>query len=215
MKKLVQDFTLRLPPREYKPERQKKNLIVLHHTTGGSARSTFDWWLTDPKPIGTSFLISRSGTIHQIFPPQSWAYHLGYSVRADEKRSIGIELACEGALTHRGGYLYCYDRVSDRTRYRGKVFDLGRFWRGYRYFATYSPAQIAATVRLIKLLLALFPIPPVIPRAVRTGKPAHFSLKNRWRLGILAHAHLRQDKTDVGPGFPWDFLAKELKLHRI
>ena len=215
MKPLNLDHSLALPPREYKKETTKKNLIVLHHTTGGSARSTFDWWLTDPKPIGTAYLVGRSGTIHQVFPTDCWAYHLGYSRRADERRSIGIELANEGALTHRGGYLYCYDRVSDRTRYRGRVFDLGRVWRGYRYFAAYSPAQIRATIKLIKLILDFFPIPPVVPRGVRSGRVVRFKLQHRLRKGILAHAHVRADKTDVHPGFPWDRLVSELKLHRI
>ncbi|KKL44490.1 hypothetical protein LCGC14_2365190, partial [marine sediment metagenome] len=42
------DKSLRLPRSEYKREETKKNLIVLHHTTG-AARSTWRWWLTDPK----------------------------------------------------------------------------------------------------------------------------------------------------------------------
>ncbi len=209
------DNSLKLPAPEYKNERTKKNLIVLHGTTGGSARSTFDWWLTDPKPIGTAFLGARNGTIHQVFATDQWAYHLGYSRRADERRSIGYELANEGALTERGGKLYCFDRVSERTRYRGKVFDLGRIWRGYRYFAAYTPAQITAMIKLLNLLLAGFPIPPVVPRSVQTGRAPRFDVKHRLRQGIIAHAHVRADKTDVHPGFPWDRIVSELGLQRM
>lgn len=190
-------------------------MVLLHHTAGGSARSTFQWWLTDPKPIGTAYLIARDGTVHEVFPPECWAYHLGYGRRRDEKRSIGIELASEGALTERGGKLYCFDRVSERTRYRGRVFDLGRSWRGYQYYAAYTPAQITATIWMVKWLIWNLSIPPVVQRSVRTGRAARFDVKHRLRQGIIAHAHVRADKTDVHPGFDWDRLVNELKLQRI
>ncbi len=204
-----------LPTSEYKDERiARKNLIVLHHTVGGSARSTFRWWLTDPKPIGTAYLIERDGTIYEVFPPKCWAYHLGYGRRGDEKRSIGIELASEGALLERGRELYCFDRVSERTRYRGRVYDLGRTWRGYRYFAAYPAAQLRAAIELVGDLLLRFAIPPVVPRNARTGITPRFREEHRLRAGVLAHAHIRSDKTDVHPGFPWDRLVRELRLHR-
>ena len=209
------DKSLLLPTSEYKNERTKSDLIVLHHTAGGSARSTFRWWMTDPKPIGTAYLIARDGTIHEVFPPDRWAYHLGYGSRIDEKRSIGIELASEGALLERGRELYCFDRVSERTRYRGQVYDLGRIWRGYRYFAAYPAAQLRAVIELIGDLLLRFAIAPAVPRNARTGRAAHFDVKHRLRQGIIAHAHVRADKTDVHPGFPWDRLVRDLKLHRV
>jgi N-acetyl-anhydromuramyl-L-alanine amidase AmpD len=190
-------------------------LLIIHHTVGGSARSTFRWWLTDPKPIGTAYIVARNGTIHEVFPPDRWAYHLGYSRRRDEKRSIGIELAVEGALLKRGGELYCFDRVSERTRYRGQVYDLGRTWRGYRYFAAYPAAQIRAVIELIGDLLLRFAIPPVVPRNVRTGVAPRFREQHRLREGVLGHAHVRPDKTDVHPGFPWNRLVNELGLQRI
>ena len=209
------DKSLRLPRSEYKNERTKKNLIVLHHTTGASAASTFRWWLTDPKPIGTAYIVARDGTVHEVFPPECWAYHLGYGRRRDEKRSIGIELASEGALLKRGRELYCFDRVSERTRYRGQVYDLGRTWRGYRYFAAYTNNQLANLIKLLNLLLGAFPIPPVVPRGARTGRAVRFNVKHRLRQGIIAHAHVRADKTDVHPGFDWNRLVNELGLQRI
>ncbi|KKL79709.1 hypothetical protein LCGC14_2012140, partial [marine sediment metagenome] len=142
-------------------------------------------------------------------------YHLGYGRRRDEKRSIGIELASEGALLKRGRELYCFDRVSERTRYRGRVYDVGRTWRGYRYFAVYPAAQLRAVIKLVDDLLLRFAIPPVVPRNARTGRAARFDVKHRLRQGIIAHAHVRADKTDVHPGFPWDLLVSELKLQRI
>lgn len=209
------DRSLRLPADEYKTDVERKNLIVLHHTVGGSAKSTFEWWLTDPKPIGTAYLIARDGTIHEVFHPECWAYHLGYGSRVDEKRSIGIELASEGALLERGGKLYCYDRISMRTRFADKSFDLGRAWRGYRYFDAYAEAQIAATIELVGDLLHRFSIPPAVFRDVLTGTPSKFDVNHRLWTGILGHAHLRDEKTDVHPGFDWNRLVSELKLQRI
>ena len=206
--------SLRLPDKEYKREVTKKNLIVLHHTAGGSARSTYQWWLTDPKPIGTAYIVARDGRIHEVFDPKYWAYHLGYSVRKDERRSIGIELACEGALLERGGELYCYDKVSERTRYRGVApWCIPHPWRGYRWFAPYPDKQVVATIKLVKYLLGKFQIPPTVPKSVAMHKPIVYRASNRLLTGVLSHAHVRADKTDVHPGFPWRWFAREVGLH--
>src|SRR5213082_1851366 len=98
---------LRLPPGEYFNAPQAKDLIVLHHTVGGSAKSTFDYWRTDPQHIGTAYIVERDGTIFEVFPPECWAYHLGLKTTSSvDKRSIGIEIAYEGALLERGGKYY-------------------------------------------------------------------------------------------------------------
>jgi hypothetical protein len=39
------DRSLRLPKSEYFPPAHKKTGIAIHHTVGGTARSTFDWWM--------------------------------------------------------------------------------------------------------------------------------------------------------------------------
>jgi N-acetyl-anhydromuramyl-L-alanine amidase AmpD len=209
------DRSLRLPPDEYKVEVTKKNLIVLHHTVGASATSTFEWWLTDPKPIGTAYLIARDGTVHEVFPPEGWAYHLGYGSRVDERRSIGIELASEGALLERGGRLYCYDKLTERTRFTGGSFDLGYAWRGYRYFDVYEEAQLAALIELVGDLTHRFNVPPAVLQTVRTGQPSIFHVNHRLFNGIVGHAHLRPEKTDVHPDFDWNRLVNELGLQRI
>ena len=209
------DRSLRLPLDEYKSDVESKNLIVLHHTVGGSAISSFEWWLTDPKPIGTAYLIARDGTVHEVFPPECWAYHLGYGNRTDEKRSIGIELASEGALMERGGKLYCFDKVSQRTRFADESFDLGYPWRGYQHFDVYEEAQLAAVIELVGELRLRFNVPPAVFQSVHTGSPSIFHANHRLFNGIVGHAHVRDDKTDVHPGFPWNRLVNELSLQRI
>lgn len=210
---------LRLPETEYFQRRHPKNLIILHHTVGGSAKSTFTWWHTDrnhsglPTRIGTAYIVGRNGVIFEIFPPECWAYHLGLKGMGGEvdRRSIGIELASEGPLLSRGGKFYCFGRVSERTEYRGTVFDYGREYRQqYRYFAAYTDKQIKATVRLVDHLIFRFHIPAVMPR-----DPIKASLKKYLRYrGVLGHAHLRPDKTDPHPGFPWDELGCRCSLKR-
>ena len=203
------DRSLRLPKTEYLSRRHKKSLIVLHHTVGGSARSTFEWWRTDrtmagkPSRIGTAYLIERDGTIYEIFPPECWAWHLGLKGTrgAVDKRSIGIELCNEGPLLHRGGKFYCFARVSERTRYEGEVYDYGRDWRGqYRYFAVYPKRQVEATRLLLRKLIEDFKIPPQTPRNHLKADLARYQNYN----GVLGHAHLRTDKTDPHPGALWE-----------
>ena len=210
---------LRLPASEYYSHRYPKSLCVLHHSVGGSARSTFTWWHTDrnhsglPTRIGTAYIVERDGTIFEIFPPECWAYHLGIKGahgRVDH-RSIGIEMANEGPLIHRGGKFYCFGHVSERTEYDGKVFDYKWEYRQqYRYFAAYTDKQIKATVRLVDHLIFRFHIPAVMPRnPFKANQAKYLNYK-----GILGHAHLRPDKTDPHPGFPWDELACRCGLKR-
>ena len=172
--------SLRLPADSYFPEKHPKDLIVLHHTVGGSAKSTFEYWRTniDAKHIGTAYIIDRDGTIYEVFPPECWAYHLGLkTTQAVDKRSIGIEIASEGALLERGGNYYAFGRLTEATRYNGPVFDVDaevstsgiktvsapQLWRDYRYFAQYTPAALASVFALVDALLTRFAIPRQAP----------------------------------------------------
>ena len=112
------DTSLRLPREEYFAESQTKNGICIHHTVGGSARSTFDWWMDDRtesgrrRRVGTAYVVDRDGTIHEVFEPEGWAYQFGLPWPLEqkltfEKRFIGIELANVGPLIERDGQLYC------------------------------------------------------------------------------------------------------------
>jgi len=50
----VVDRTQRLDKKDYIAAETKKSLIVLHHTVGGSAQSTIDYWRSDPGRIATA-----------------------------------------------------------------------------------------------------------------------------------------------------------------
>lgn len=71
---------------------------------GGSARSTFRWWLQDqtdggrPQIVGTAYIIDQDGAVFEASTPPARAYHFGLPVDTRprpqfEKRFIGIEVA--------------------------------------------------------------------------------------------------------------------------
>jgi N-acetyl-anhydromuramyl-L-alanine amidase AmpD len=202
---------LRLPTGEYYAAKQPKDLIILHHTVGGSAKSTFDYWRTDPQHIGTAYIVERDGTIFEVFPPECWAYHLGLKIGPAgvvDKRSIGIEIASEGALLEREAKYYEFGRMAEQTQFTGSVFDNGKIWRDYQYFAQYTPAAIASVCQLVNDLLTRFSIPRQTPSShIEANLAAYRSYK-----GVLTHCQLRTDKTDCHPGFAWDQLITSCKL---
>ena len=120
------DRSMRLPESEFFPPNHTKSGIAIHHTVGGTAASTFEWWMRDKlnggrkRTVGTAYMIGRDGTIYEIFDPAGWAYQFGLDWPPArrigfEKRFIGIELASEGGLLESGGKLYSFDRISPKT----------------------------------------------------------------------------------------------------
>lgn len=210
------DRSLRLPPGQFYSRAQKKTSICLHHTVGGSARSSFDWWVNDPRVIGTAYLVERDGTIYEVFPPECWAGHLACHDPDLERHSIGIELASEGALTERDGHLWAFDGkrrlgARDDLLMSGRVVRFGGAgWRGYQYFDAYEDAQVDATVQLVAHLCDTFGIPRTLPDEYEhpTGDPRPFV----GYAGIFHHACVRPDKSDLHPLFPWHRLVAGLGM---
>jgi N-acetyl-anhydromuramyl-L-alanine amidase AmpD len=232
---------LRLPTDSYFADKPKKDLIVLHHTVGGSARSTYDYWRIGSEHIGTAYIVERDGTVYEVFPPECWAYHLGLKIGPQgvvDKRSIGIEIASEGPLLARDSRFYAFGRMSEQTEFKGLIFDVSaplnnaevlktavgapsdnaavpertlggmRDFRGYRYFAAYTPQAIASVCELVEALLTTFNIPRQTP-----DDHTSFNL-NAYRdyTGVLTHCQLRADKSDCHPGFDWPRLIVDSRL---
>ncbi len=199
------DDTLRLADGQYLKSRRMKSLVVLHHTAGGSAKSTFKWWNKgDPRRVGTAYLIERDGTIYQVFDDWFWAWHLGVKDDEIEKRSIGIELCSWGGLTLKSnGILYAWDgkyELGPMREWEHKLHHELTGYRGYEYFERYTEAQIAATLTLVPWLCDRHNIRARLARPFFDA--ANFATYKSFE-GVLHHALLRRDKSDLHPGFPW------------
>jgi hypothetical protein len=195
------DKSMRLPPSQYFPSSEAKSGIALHHTVGGSAKSTFEFWKGNADQVGTAYIIDRDGTIYEVFEPDAWAWQFGLRWApaekiAFEKRFIGIEIASEGALTESGGQLYCFGTISPRSlKPRDEVFDCGHDYRGFRYFDRYEPAQMSALCGLVSSLCDTFHIPKQVP-----SNPLEFRGEGLKQFqGIIGHTMVRTDKTDPLP----------------
>lgn len=202
------DRALRLPERQFLQEARPKDLIVLHHTVGGSARSTFDHWRDTSARIATAYLVARDGVIHEVFDPRFWAFHLGLAGTGGrvDRRSIGIEMASEGPLEEREGELFAFGRP-----FRGEVFEHGSSWRGQgRLWAAYTEAQLESVIALVDHLCQVFAVPRQTPADHLAFDPVLFDFR-----GVVAHHQLRQDKSDLHPGFPWAELMARCRLEAV
>jgi hypothetical protein len=234
---------LRLTTEQYMHDVVPKTQIVLHHTVGGSVKSTFDYWQQSADRVATAFLIDRNGDTYEVFDPHFWAFHLGLTTannRRANMQSIGIELASEGAL--RSGaelntlrtihgctapfdpqWLYAFDIDADpKNRPPSKWFsnarklypmtDIAKFialstpYRGYSYFDQYDEQQVTALVQLVRQLCEDFHIPMAVPEFdMFAYQPKVVDFK-----GIVHHAQVRQDKSDLHPGFNFSAFLQRL-----
>lgn len=221
------DRSLRLPATEYHLEQTAKDLGVLHHTVGGSAASSFRHWRDTPGSVATADLLERDGVVFEVFPPACWAVHLfrldalppGVSpalARATERRSHGIEVASEGALTIQNGEAWAFGTGTGKRLGRladlvaaGKIVRYPAPWRGFQYFDAYDPQQVPALIQLVQLRSRQLGIPPVLHPG--WADPDGVTV-NDWKTfrGWVTHAMLRPDKTDTHLGVPYERLAAAL-----
>jgi N-acetyl-anhydromuramyl-L-alanine amidase AmpD len=209
------DRSLRLPAGQFVEEVRPKDLVVLHHTAGASARSTFEFWRSTPARIATAYIVERDGTIFEVFDPRFWAFHLGVVGNGNriDRRSIGIELASEGALRKDGDDFFAFRALgsdSGGTRFAGEVLALDEPFRNERFFAAYTRKQLDAAISLVDHLCSVFGIPRRTPADSLAFAAANVELQ-----GVIGHHHVRRDKTDLHPGFPWERLVERAGLERV
>jgi N-acetyl-anhydromuramyl-L-alanine amidase AmpD len=92
-------------------------------------------------------------------------------------------------------YTQFYCKLDQTDRYVKATY------RGFDYYAAYTPAQIKSTVQLVGWLCEQFDIPHVTP-------PEHMQAQQDLTYfatfkGIASHQNFRSDKFDVGPAFDW------------
>jgi len=197
--------THRLPDDQYYKETIPKKNIYLHHTVGGSAVSTFNWWMQDPLKIGVAYIVERTGDIYEVFDPLYWCHHLGLKTldnKQHNQESIGIELASEGALIKRDDKLYAFD---GKQLVHDQSVDLGYQWRGFQYFDAYEDKQVKSTIVLVNYLCDRFSI----PKNTVAGEKTRFDYPLVDFSGVLTHCNVRSDKTDLNPSFPFNTLFNE------
>jgi N-acetyl-anhydromuramyl-L-alanine amidase AmpD len=202
-----------LKENEYFPnEKYKKNQIILHHTagwvlnpkTGKPSMSHFNGWNADGKRVGTAFSIDYVGNIFQHYDPETFAYHtgLGAAYKHLDTNSIGIEITNEGWLTKKGEdfffYAGKYNRENDEP--------IQSKWREQEWWSPYSEAQIQASIKLCDFLCDEYKIEK---NFIDNNDYDKDLLSGKFN-GILNHANIRTDKTDLSPAFPFDFFKKSL-----
>lgn len=153
---------------EYYSNKTDKKTIVLHHTAGSHRPDwVFSSWDRDrtkggrPLRVATQFVVGGKstrdgntdwdGVIVQGLPVEQWAHHLGTknsNNRELNEQSIGIEICNYGPLVKsvKGEYFtYVNSKVPEED-----VIDLGKNWRGYRYYQKYTDKQIESVKFLIE-----------------------------------------------------------------
>lgn len=197
-----------LPPSQYvQDSKTVYNSIVLHHTAGGSAGSTINYWLTNKERVATHFIIDRNGDIYQCIPlEKAWAYHLYISSPGNkidrlykklgslyDKQSIGIEIASYGPCTvYEGRYVNTYGQALPNN----KIQRLDKPFKGFQYFEKYTPEQINSLEQLLVYLMAQF---PKIANNLSKDFSTMFDINQsalELKPGIYTHVNYRTDKSD-------------------
>jgi len=191
------------PSNQYYSEVVSKKQIYLHHTAGGPrASSVWNWWKNDKGRIATCVVIDHSGEITQGFSSKYWAYHLGLAnkhfgvhglpYKNLDKSSIGIEICNWGQLTKKGDKFFTY--VNSEVP-ADQVTELETPYKGFKYYHSYTDAQIASTKELLLLWNDRYGIPLTYNEDI--WGITHRALKGE--SGVFTHNSVRTDKVDVYP----------------
>lgn len=206
------------PTNQYYKVAHPKKQIVLHHTvSGGTARGDIAWWLQTASRIATCLIINRDGTPYQCYSSRYWAHHLGVKQQVFQnyglpnsgsqnrilnQQSVGIEIDSWGGLVERGGSWYNAIWNKATRRYEAgnnRIEDITEYpdgFRGFYAFEKYTDEQIQAVQELMEYWKGVYTDIPyaynddiwdVTTRAL-SGEP-----------GVFAHVSYRSDKSDCHP----------------
>jgi len=191
------------------PEKQAKDLLVLHFTSGYGAASSISGWNAVKNGVSTPYILDLDGTLYETYDPSLWSYHLGIpgsdsGNHKHDKRSIGLEIANIGPLKKIGNDLLCWPK--NFTQRYCSASDKGSFvqksYRGFDYYAAFTEAQKKAIPEAVKMICDKFGIPMVMPPK---DKWLEFDLPyySKWK-GMSNHGNFRADKYDLGPALEYD-----------
>lgn len=184
--------------------------IVLHHTAG-YLKGDLATLVKTGSHVCVPYVVARDGNIYRLFDESKyWAYHLGPgSVGGNaemSKRTIAIEMSNIGQLSLSGdslltGYGDKYCGLDEKQFYSQPPTE----FRGSRYYASYTDAQVESVGALVKYLCAKYGIPCQLLDGGKMYQTFSSDAEARaWR-GISSHINYRATgKTDVGPAFKWE-----------
>lgn len=197
---------------QYLKEVHPKMQIYLHHTAGNaSGLGVARFWGTNTERVATAFIITgnvkpngeeKDGSIVQCFGSKYFAYHLGLQqttftsnkipFKSLDKISIGIEICNWGQLKLVNGK---YMNYVNREVPESEVIELSTPFKGYKYWHTYTDAQIESTKNLLLYLCEKFNISKAYNEDI--WDISKRALKGE--SGIYTHNSVRKDKVDVYP----------------
>lgn len=178
-----------LDDNQYYHEVTKKEQVCWHHSAGGSAKSSVDWWNVNPDRIATPYFIDRNGDIIEVFDDKYWAYALGIKGgTAIEKKTIQIEMASFGWLTEKNGK---YFGMGNKEIAKENVQLYPKGWRGAKDYEKYTPQQIDSLIYLTKHL--------VKKHKLKIKAEKDFWLFGAKATGLYSHTTFRKDKSDFHP----------------
>jgi len=190
MSNIINAYDL-LDDNQYYHKPCKKTRIILHHTAGGTAESSINWWNQKRDHICTPYIIDRNGKILELFPPKYWAYALGINSSWAEKKSIQIELCNYGWLVNHEDKLY--RQVNDKLyEFDGEHIKYNEKHRGYLYFEKYTVNQIDSLIYLLDYLSNKF--------SIEIKDVEKFWWYNKIsKKTLISHTTVRKDKSDIHP----------------
>jgi N-acetyl-anhydromuramyl-L-alanine amidase AmpD len=211
----------------YYSKKYKKTKIVIHNTVG-TLRGDMAALTKDNFHVSTPYVIARNGTIYEIFNPEFWSYHLGKGAvggnKTNSTKSIAIELSSYGPLKRVGDNLETMysevtytDSKGNNKRTKKDVYcsmlekseytELSIPFRGHRYFAGYTDAQMKSLKALIEYLSEKFNIPKTILDESTRYELFSSSADARNFTGVCSHVNfIGVGKWDIGPEMDWSYL---------
>jgi N-acetylmuramoyl-L-alanine amidase len=169
---------------------RSQRFIVVHYTEGQSAAAAIEWLTIRKSKVSSHIVIARDGTITQLVPFDTIAWHAGDSywrgIRYLNSCSIGIELDNAGRMI-RNGNLW---RSSFKQDYPDSDVTeaVHKFDRKPYGWHNYPPEQIQALIDLCKLLVTRYGVQE-----------------------IVGHDDIRpKAKWDPGPAFPMEYVRVQV-----
>jgi len=198
---------------QYLKQETKKVQIYLHHTAGNSsAIGVAKYWGTTKDRVATSYIIAgkqkassteKDGDVVECFDSKYWAYHLGLKQQIFtekgstfqwlDKVSIGIEVCCWGQLTKQADGTF-KNYVGGNVP-KDEVVELEKPFRGFKFYHSYTDAQIKSLKELLLSIKAKHNIDLTYHDDIWDICKRALDGKN----GVFTHNSVRKDKVDMYP----------------